>query len=374
MLKAAWMAGPYLRVTAWHSTDINSTPTIIYRVTNVGVEPMTQAGVVGIEGFESTHHSVPALGPGESAQFSLYTPPEFMSASSPRTDARFFTSYVATKSYRTVKVMNHPHQTVFSDNFEQPLSQWKNDLWGIETVPGHGRALADSPYEHYFESDIPNTLELRAPVSLKSYDAAELRFDAKLLVRGVHHRLLVEARRPSEQTWQSLTGDYLQASYQKSLTPRNELRGAHRLWETYVLSLDEFAGDDVVIRFSMETTISGSSSPVFDGALIDNLKIVGALKRPSSAHEAQQPFEPENRRLAWPNPSDDRIFVQHPEALHGNVPMNITVRIDDMLGREVLLKSGTNGLWLDIRHLPPGPYILSITSPESVLSEKILRR
>lgn len=367
-LRTAWMAGPYPQVTAWRSEDRGSpnAPTIIARITNVGVQPMVETGSITIAGNEATTERFSLLRPGESTEVQLSVPSEFIASTLPRTETQLEIAYKEWKWNRTVNVMNHPHVTFFTENFEQTLSRWKNDLWGLETVADHGRVLSDSPYENYFESDLPNRIELAEPIPLDLFDAAELRFEAKALTRGVQVRLLVEARRSSERTWHKLDGEYLQSSHTTTETTRNELRGANRMWETLILPLDEFVGDDVLLRFTMEAPITGSSGRLFDGIFIDNLRVVGGFKPPSSA-----PNESDTKvtQLAWPNPASNRIYVQSPKSSD-----SITVRIVDMLGREVLMETGVNGLWMNIEELPSGPYLLSITGREFVALEKIICR
>lgn len=367
-LRAAWMAGAFPQVTAWETDSRHSSGgnVVIARITNVGLQPMTETGSIAIAGYDDSRQQFSPLAPGESAQVSLELPSEFLTRQENRSKIDLRTTYKDLQWERPVDVMNHQHTEAFSDQFEQSLGSWKNDLWGIETSAEHGRVLSDSPYEKYFESDIPNRLELAAPVSLEQFDAAELRFDALSLTRAVHHQLIVEAQRPGEQNWHPLSCEYMQSSVDTNSSFLNQLRGANRLWETYSIPLDEFAGESVLIRFTQEAPITGSSGPLFDGTQIDNVRIIGALKIPTST-----PTEQNGQRagLAWPNPTTDRIFVNVPGATD-----SIHVRIVDALGREVLSQTGSNGLWLNIQHIPSGPYFLSVTSREFVASEKIIRR
>lgn len=360
-LRAARMAAPSPAVTGWNTIDADGAKMLELTVGNIGVERMTEGGEIWLEEFAETTTAFPPLGPGESGQIRIALPNTITTRNISRQQLDLRIRYASREQSRRIDAIVHPVSTLFSDDFESSLSRWSPGLWHAETDPNRGRVLSDSPYENYFETDIPNIIELAAPISLLGYDAAELQFEAKAIVRGVQHHLDLEARRSIEKTWHRLDAEYLQRSSINNSEERAEFRGGNRTWANYSVPLDQFAGEDVVIRFVMNTPYT--NGPVFDGALIDNLKIVAARPIPTSVADPNLP----SLLTVWPNPCRDVLHIQPKNA------EPITVQIIDLLGRELTQVSGSSTLSLNTAALPSGAYILTMHSGTEVYRQKILK-
>lgn len=369
-VRAAWMAGPLPAVVGWNSGTVGGRPTIELSVGNIGTGPMDAGAELRLDGFDGTSVAVPSLRPGDSYRASIPVPDELAARPASRASLDVVIRYGAHEWKRDIEALIHTIDTLFEDRFESSLGRWSNNLWGVETSGSRGRVLSDSPYEDYFESDIPNVLELAAPVSLAGYDAAELRFDARAMIRGVHHSLVLEARRGGERTWHQLDGEYLQSSATDVSDLRTQFRGANREWRQYSVPLDAFAGEDVMIRFVMNSPYSGSSGPLFDGILLDDLRIVGARSIPTTVDDPGTSDTVAFPVIAWPNPCRDRLHVR------GMRTGTTALQLFDMLGREMQapVVATSDGGTIDVEGVPEGSYVLSMRNAGETVRLKIVKR
>lgn len=363
-LRTALMAGPCPRIVSWNAVDTAGAKELELTVSNIGVEAMGEEGEIEVEGFAETVAAVPTLAPGRSSHIRIILPDGITQRPASRGEIPIRIRYASNTWRQTVRPLLHPLFTLFSDDFESSLSSWNAGLWDVETAPETGRVLSDSPYENYFETDIPNVIELAAPVSLAGYDAAELQFRAKAVIRGTAHSLVVEARE-YPGAWQRLDAEYLQTSSESAGPERSEFRGGNREWANYSIPLDRFAGRNVQIRFVMRTPYT-AGGPLYDGALIDDLRIVAARPRPLSV-AAEEPAV-RSAPTVWPNPFRDVLHIQ-PENRD-----DITVRIFDLLGREIADASGMSVLSMNTQDLPSGTYILSIRNGTEAYRLKVLKK
>ena len=169
---------------------------------------------------------------------------------------------------------------IFADDFESGLASWDQDLWGVESVDGVGRVLADSPYEQTRFNPFGNRMILRRELDLRGFHAAEIAFDLRGVIDGRNYALSVEVRDESDE-WNPLSTELFQSDNSRlDGGDKTVLRGEHDVWTRFRLSLDEHVGK--VVDLSLRVQTHGESSvDVSPGVLIDNLVVEGSVDQRS---------------------------------------------------------------------------------------------
>ena len=257
---------------------------------NSGTRASTDSSRVHLDGIEP--FLVRRLRPGESIEYVL----EADLVSHMNSRARSLQSLsIETEgliSLHPITLLGGDRTELFSDNFESGLAQWDQDLWGVESVDGVGRVLADSPYEETRFNPFGNRMLLREVVDLRGFQAAEVSFDLRGVLDGRNYALSVEVRE-GDGEWEPLSSEYFQSDNAAEGNHRKTvLRGEHDVWTRFHLSLDDHLGKLIDLSFHLETR-GESSVDVSPGVLIDNLKVEGALDRQSSVSIGSVPLREE---------------------------------------------------------------------------------
>ena len=335
-------------------------------VRNVGTRPMIEAGLIVINGRDSV-----SFGPLEVNQrTSLGMESTALREELRHARAPLTIGIVADGVHDTVhkNVAAGDKVLFFYDDFEKNLSGWNPDLWGIESIDGAGRVLADSPYEETRFSSFENRIELRESIDLTGVKAAELQFDARGVIEARNYALHLEIIDESGNGLSRFFGsenmmvDNLPADWRAddSVRPRTTLRGELDAWQSFRCNLDAHVGGRIRIAFVMETRVR----PVYDisqGFLIDNLRVTGSRDLPSSVDHGKEgePSASTTVVLASGNPrglamlrkaldeAGYRTDHHHPE-------------IVDAAGRVVLSRVSRSELVKTVELLPPGIYFLRV--------------
>ncbi len=359
-IAAAWMAGPSSFVTDQHLVEADGKSLLELRITNSGVEATPSEMQILLSDFSDINAPLPPLAPGTSATVRLPLPFELTFAGEARRKVAVQLHAAGLLRIDTVTMIFHSVDTLLADTYEESLSQWDPDLWYTQNDDERGRVLADSPYEPYALSGIPNIIELADPVSLVGYDAVDLRFAARAEIAGIGHRLRIEIGRADEGVWHPVDGEFLQKPRESSSDERTEMRGEHASWQQYTISLDEYAGDEILLRMVMETPPPG---PRLEGVLIDDLVILGAVDGFSSVR-----IGPDSATLPFSAPTIFRDVLQ----VGGEGDIDLVLY--DPLGRKAATGSGRQTVRLSTSSLPPGPYLLQIRTEGGIFTKKVLRR
>ncbi len=153
----------------------------------------------------------------------------------------------------------HNHQTfvlnqpIFSDDFENGLSNWNVQTpWAI-IAEGANHVLTDSPAGNY-GNNINRSATFAAPVSLVNISDPYLNFDIRHNLEEGYDFLHVEASL-SGGGWTNLTS----------------FTGTQSTWTNVTLPLTAYAGQSVMIRFRIRTDWSVTA----EGVHFDNVQING---------------------------------------------------------------------------------------------------
>jgi carboxypeptidase T len=142
--------------------------------------------------------------------------------------------------------------SLFADNFESGLSGWvTTGLWATTTSTSHSpnHSLTDSPGANY------GNYWAHTATTAQAYPASELRF---------WHRYAIEEDWDYGRVQVSTDGS--------SFTSLISFTGFENTWTEQVVDLSAYAGQDVYIRFLLDT----DTYVVEDGWYIDDVQILGA--------------------------------------------------------------------------------------------------
>ncbi|MGE3801124.1 MAG: M14 family zinc carboxypeptidase, partial [Candidatus Kapaibacterium sp.] len=363
-ITVARMAGSYCAITDRTIIREGGVSRLQLRITNIGlIEAPSEGTRITLNSVPQVQIDIPPLSPGVSTTADIVLSENMVSTGEARQDVVLQVKTGNLMHFDSTAMITHPTDILLADDFEGTLSLWNVDLWFTQNENGRGRALADSPYELYSLTGIPNVLELSAPVSLVGYDAVDLSFDARGEVLGIGHTLEIEVKREGELSWQKIDGDFLQKPRLTSDDERYTIRGDHQTWQHYTIPLDDFAGKNIKVRMSMKTPPPGIR---LEGVLIDDIAITAAADSPTSADDAGKEETSHEQNIVFPTTFADRLVVR------GNSEMR--VQLFDLLGREVLSAVGSKLVQLLTSTIPVGPYLLQIEANGEKFVRKVLRQ
>ncbi len=361
-LRAIRAAGPSIAIEK--AVVDNEGYSLVLR--NVGTHAMNDTGMLMLDGWDPL--SFRPLQVNESLDLRLDPNQPTTSMLMSRTETSFTTIVDGVHERRTFSPIAGKRTILFEDDFERPLStSWIADLWGVESLSERGRVLTDSPYEPTFFSPFANVIELRDPIDLAGFEAAELSFDTRGVLDARNHALRVVivgddiVGEGSVQGSESMQIDNAppDRGITQSERPRTTLRGEFDFWHRVSCNLDRFVGKRVRVRFVLETR-DRSSVEVSRGVYIDNLRIEGATRRPSDV-TLSQPREYKNQtdRVQIFRGSGKSIAegIRRMNQIFRDTPAGVNV--SDVLGRSLSVSIPIDSLVEVLRTLDPGVYIFS---------------
>ncbi|MBC8145111.1 MAG: T9SS type A sorting domain-containing protein, partial [bacterium] len=358
----AWSAAAAPMITARTWRPSAGGPRVRVTVANVGRKPMTSTASLQLTDGSPT--IVPALSPGEALHFELPVAASLTSNSMmPRATVGIALTYENVAQHDTISPIAHHVDTLFADNFETDLSRWISSAgWGIERSQEGDNVASDSPNKDYVEQRGDNILETIQPVSLAGHSAAELLFDASYAVEARNHNAMVQIRRANSLLWEDVDAEELQLSLHNASPIRNRFRGDGRAWRRYRMSLDDYLGDEISIRFVV-TAVNSQFHYTFDGLKIDDVEVVAS--RPINADVAADAHA--HSVLVLPNPFTSRLTVQA-DVAHGET----VIELHDALGRIVRSIDGVARATFDTNDLPAGAYTVVVRRDSDVVRRRVV--
>ncbi len=348
----AEVAGSWPRVESVSSVESGHGTMLHVVVRNIGRMPLAAGASVTARALGGTI-TLPALAPQQSNEVDIPVPDTLLRFGPVRLDVDLTLAFDGLENHYHAAPIIRSTTPLFSDDCDD-ASKWVCDTWGIESVDGHGGVLSDSPggpYQPTSSSAEFNAAETAVPISLRSFDAVDLQFDARFEVMAHGQEGEVEVRRAGESEWHPVQCDRLQVQYADPDSVRNRMRGDGDGWQRYTARLDDYAGSDIYLRFSMRAVHLGTPE-IFDGIKIDNLRVFGASA--SQAHVEDPTDDGGIRLIAGPNPFTSRLSVRLQDAT-----ARAEFSLVDLLGRTVKRSSGT-AVSFDTEDLPDGYYTVVV--------------
>jgi carboxypeptidase T len=249
------------------------------------------------------------------------------------------------------KVFGTPVVVFASDG--SSLAGWtpEND-WDVDNTTAHSGpwSLGDSPGGVYLDATT-SALTTSQRIDLRGTTHAQLTFWARWEIETRFDYAQVLASTDNGVSWIPLCGRYTRPgnAFQRADEPIYD--GFQRSWIKETLSLDDFAGQQILLQFAM----TGDSQRSFDGLNIDDVRVEKISNITGLTEATAAPIA----LSAFPNPATGVVNLAH--ANLNDSGGTLTVR--DALGRLMLtqaLTGATGYTQLDVRQWPAGAYLATL--------------
>jgi hypothetical protein len=257
---------------------------------------------------------------------------------------------------RETKFFGQP-VTLFTESGDGIL-EWATNGWGATTedfAPGSpNSSITDSPNSNY-SANQNRRIILTTPIDLTNIVYAYLTFEAKWEIQNNFDYAQLEVSTDGGFTWIPQCGNYTNTGVQTQSGANGEpvYDGLQSTWVTERINLNDYLGETIVLRFTLDT--NGSINQ--DGFYFDNLKVESSQNNLSTDEFAVNTF------TVYPNPVQNQLFIKSTEN-------DYDIKIHNMLGQLIFERDHNTGdSSINYAHFSKGVYILSIsnTSKKSIL-------
>ena len=220
-------------------------------------------------------------------------------------------------------------------------TKWNKIGWKYNLVPGEGYSWTDNPNGN---PSGRRNLDYIEPIDLRDALTAQLQFEARWELENGFDYVQVEVS-TSGQGWQPLCGRYTVLGNGKQSPYQPLYTGSQSNWVEEVISLEEFAGEQLWIRFVSYSDLGNS----LEGFRFRKLTLEKVDPLASSE-------TPKRISTVFPNPSSGIVHISTTGL------EQITWQLFDYTGK--LLQSGLNSksnLTLDLSAFANGVYQLQLS-------------
>jgi len=235
------------------------------------------------------------------------------------------------------------------------LVNWQSATWGTES-PGNNSpsCFSDSPGGNY-PDNTEEILLLNQTFTPDSASGAWLTYDLTWNIETGYDYMVTEVSADNGGSWVPLCGKYTHPGNANQLQGQPILDGIQNQWVSEEMSLQDFLGQSLLIRFRLVSDPFIS----YDGIKIDNISIVRQNAWPTAIKESQ----PEKVWRIIPNPATEsaKLYVS-PELVNASV-----LRICNSDGRVVIEKQvSQSAIPLDTSELAAGLYVVLVTDSKGI--------
>lgn len=235
--------------------------------------------------------------------------------------------------------------SVTTEQFKSPPSSF------TESVGGNYYLLQSS------------SLELISEIDLTTSTNAFLLFKAIWEIEKSYDWVEVYITIDNGVTWTPLCGKYSSYGTDDQKLSEPVYDGFLKSWVNEEIPLNDFIGNNVKIKFEFHADQTHN----FNGIYLDDIYVL-SYSNPAGIQESVKSKE----QFVYPNPTDGKINIRIP----GNSYKNLQVRIDDICGKNVLVKefdNPGNTLSFDAGNIANGTYFIKLNSGnETIKVQKIV--
>ncbi len=222
--------------------------------------------------------------------------------------------------------------------------------WGISNTVFYSptASITDSPNGNY-SSNQTKTIRLTNAVSLANTVKASLSFYAKWAIEPNYDYVQVQASVNNGNTWTALCGKYTVTGSPNQVDGEPLYEGFQNGWVKEEISLDDYLGQNVLIRF----VFSSDGFLEYDGFYFDDLLIAKILPGTNSVEEVAESAI----ALVSPNPASGSVYVSFSAPVTRG-----RLIIFDSLGKEIKsfsVEQGSVSEKIDISNLAKGVYMVT---------------
>ncbi|MEP7169839.1 MAG: M14 family zinc carboxypeptidase [Bacteroidota bacterium] len=250
--------------------------------------------------------------------------------------------------------------TVVLSQNNNTMTGWNTSNWGISTTEYYSPtgSITDSPFGDYQSNDF-NTLRLTNPVSLTNAVKATLTFYTKWAIEPGYDYAEVEVSTNGGTIWIPLCGKYTKTGTNNQDPGEPLYDGFQNTWVKEEMSLDSYAGQNILIRFVM----ASDNFTEYDGFYFDDLEIIKIAPGGVGINE------PSNNDFvvsaSMPNPASDYTYINY------NLPKSngaAELLFTDATGRiikKVPLNKNQPGIKVDLQNMQSGIYFYQVISADA---------
>jgi len=243
------------------------------------------------------------------------------------------------------------------------FNKWTSNQWNTTTQQYHSPAssIADSPVGEYDDNE-NNQITLTQPIDLDGAVYASLNFWAKWDIEAGYDYVQVLISNNNGQSWTAMNGKYTHPGTSNQTFGEPVYDGTQSSWVKEEISLEQFIGDQIKIRFVLvsDTYVTG------DGFFFDDMEVV-VIDQATGTPDMPEPFV--THVSFYPNPASGIINFQY--TLEKFYPGLNNLKIFNVTGQKVYesaLKHGEDELKLDVSSWRSGIYFYNIDFDQTVIS------
>ncbi len=236
-------------------------------------------------------------------------------------------------------------QELFADKFAD-MENWQSDTWGLDhnVYYSSPASMADSPGGNY-SNNVHSFVELKESIDLEGLDQAFVEFKARWDIERGYDFVQFMISNDNGTSWIPMKGNYTEDGTASQDAGKPLYHGTQDEWVKERISLDEFLGEEIKIRFRFKSDHIVTK----EGFFFDNFYVFGG-----TLFEPQPPVITGQQELTFESGEvftvkkdylqveDD--FVEFPEGHTLNVFQGADYALD---GNTVTPNEGFSG-WLSI--------------------------
>jgi len=266
--------------------------------------------------------------------------------------------------YKDVKTFTKFYNTPivkFNDNFD--TLQWKTEgEWGLtnKDYVTSSYSITDSPIGDY-KNSITSSIQTTNPIDLKDVVGASLSFYAKWSLEKGYDYIQMEISSDNGASWQPKCGKYtsIGTSVQGKLNlPLYD--GVQSNWVKEEMTLDEFVGKDILVRFSFKSDNKNYNDGfTFDGFYLDDFKVIGF-----ASPNLTVPNNVISETIVFPNPASEILYISN------SVSADFYTIYNDL--GQFIDKGEVKNAKIDVSNLSNGIYFLTLKKDNFTKQSKFI--
>ena len=251
-------------------------------------------------------------------------------------------------------------QTILQDNGSTLLPTWTTTSWGTTTEDfvSPNTSITDSPFSNY-SNNLNRRITLSNPINLTGVANASISFSAKWNLERIYDYVSFEVSTNNGLTWAQQCGKFTKTFTQNLVMPSViGYTGNQDNWVNEEISLSEYAGQTINVRFRLVTDNGGN----FDGYYFDDFK-VNLLQNSvlSNTNLNSSPYR------IYPNPTNAVLTINTKQTEYA-------IKIYNLVGQMVYFKASAGGLQnIEVTDLNTGMYFIEMKSNDFTQTQKFYK-
>ncbi len=251
-------------------------------------------------------------------------------------------------------------QTILEDNGSTLLPTWTTTSWGTTTEDfvSPNTSITDSPFSNY-SNNLNRRITLSNPINLTGVANASISFSAKWNLERIYDYVSFDVSTNNGLTWTQQCGKFTKTFTQNLVMPSvTGYTGNQESWVDEEISLSEYAGQSINVRFRLVTDNGGN----FDGFYFDDFKV--NLLQSSVLSTSQVELQ---KFKIFPNPTNAVLTINTEQTEYA-------IKIYNLVGQLVYFKKSADGLQnIDVTDLKTGMYFIEMKSDDFIQTQKFYK-